>query len=168
MIVNHIIPQSSGGVLLCIVAFVVIKAAINRFGGGLNRIPGPRLAGLTDFWRLFVVWGRRPELVHIELHEKYGNIVRLGPRTVSVGDPQAIKIIYGLNSGFIKVRTPKFPPSIAICNLSCTRFLLTTSSRISILFNRLPPMELPYKACSIPPTANFMPSSGERYPMPMQ
>ncbi|KPM42947.1 hypothetical protein AK830_g3621 [Neonectria ditissima] len=102
MIVNQVIPQSTGGVLLCIVAFLVIKAAINRFGGGLNQIPGPRLAGLTDFWRLFVVWGRRPELVHIQLHERYGDIVRLGPRTVSVGDPQAIKIIYGLNSGFVK------------------------------------------------------------------
>lgn len=103
MIVNQVLPQSIGGILLWIFAFVVIKASINRFGGGLNAIPGPRLAGFTDLWRLLVVWGRRPELAHIKLHKKYGNIVRLGPRTVSVGDPEAIKIIYGLNSGFVKV-----------------------------------------------------------------
>ncbi|KAH7022054.1 pisatin demethylase [Ilyonectria destructans] len=102
MIVNQVLPQSIGGILLWILAFIVIKASINKFGGGLNAIPGPRFAGFSDLWRLLVVWGRRPELAHIKLHEKYGNIVRLGPRTVSVGDPEAIKIIYGLNSGFVK------------------------------------------------------------------
>ncbi|KAH7133758.1 pisatin demethylase [Dactylonectria macrodidyma] len=102
MIVNQILPQSASGILLCIVTCIILKAAINKFGGGLNAIPGPQLAGFSDLWRLFIVWGRRPELTHIKLHEKYGKIVRLGPRTVSVSDPQAIKVIYGLNSGFVK------------------------------------------------------------------
>ncbi|KAH0847503.1 Pisatin demethylase [Fonsecaea pedrosoi] len=82
---------------LCVVHF-----AANRYGTGINHIPGPALASFTDLWRCFVVWGRRPELKHIRLHEKYGPLVRLGPRVVSVSDPAAIPIIYALNSGFVK------------------------------------------------------------------
>ncbi|CAK7224304.1 hypothetical protein SEUCBS140593_005529 [Sporothrix eucalyptigena] len=76
--------------------------ARNRFGGGLNQVPGPFLAGWTDLWRMYMVWTRQPHLVHIDLHKKYGSIVRLGPRTVSVGDADAVKSIYALNAGIIK------------------------------------------------------------------
>ncbi|KAF4547698.1 Cytochrome P450-like protein 6 [Elsinoe fawcettii] len=74
----------------------------NKYSGGLNSVPGPFLASCTNWWRLFVVWGRRPDLAHIGLHGKYGSVVRIGPRTVSVSDPSALKTIYALNAGFIK------------------------------------------------------------------
>lgn len=76
--------------------------AYNRYAYGLNHIPGPKLASLTNFWRLFVVYGRRAELEYIRLHEKYGSLVRLGPNLVSVSDASAIPVIYALNAGFIK------------------------------------------------------------------
>ncbi|KAF3761754.1 hypothetical protein M406DRAFT_50315 [Cryphonectria parasitica EP155] len=74
----------------------------NRFRRGLNKYPGPFLASLTDWWRFIDVWGRRPEVTHIKLHEKYGDVVRLGPNTLSFADPVALKAIYGLNKGFVK------------------------------------------------------------------
>lgn len=74
----------------------------NKYNHGINQIPGPSLAALTDLWRLIIVWKRRPELEHIKLHQKYGPVVRLGPETVSVADPEAIKVIYALNAGFVK------------------------------------------------------------------
>lgn len=74
----------------------------NRYGQGLNHIPGPPLASYTNLWRFFVVWTRRAESTHLALHEKYGPLVRLGPRVVSVSDPAAIQIIYALNAGFVK------------------------------------------------------------------
>ncbi|KIW64809.1 hypothetical protein PV04_09717 [Phialophora macrospora] len=82
--------------------FLVARFGLNRYGGGLNHIPGPALAPFTNLWRFFVVWSRRPELAHIRLHEKYGPLVRLGPRVVSVSDPAAISVIYALNAGFVK------------------------------------------------------------------
>ncbi|KIW33140.1 uncharacterized protein PV07_00011 [Cladophialophora immunda] len=85
-----------------IASLCVVRLALNRYGTGINHIPGPALASFTDLWRFFVVWGRRPELKHIQLHEKYGPLVRLGPRVVSISDPAAIPIIYALNSGFVK------------------------------------------------------------------
>jgi hypothetical protein len=49
------------------------------------------------------VYQRRPELEHIRLHEKHGEVVRLGPNCLSFSDPKALKTIYGLNKGFVKV-----------------------------------------------------------------
>ena len=77
--------------------------AHNYFYNSLNLFPGPFWAHLTDIWRYIDVKCRRPELTHIALHCKYGDIVRLGPRTLSFADPKATKVIYGLNKGFTKV-----------------------------------------------------------------
>lgn len=75
----------------------------NRYHNGLNKYPGPLLASLTDWWRFWDVYGQRPEVTHRALHKKYGDVVRLGPNTLSFSDPRALKSIYGLNKGFIKV-----------------------------------------------------------------
>lgn len=75
----------------------------NRYHHGLNKYPGPVLASLTDWWRFWDVINRRPDITHIKLHEKNGDVVRLGPNTLSFADPAALKTIYGLNKGFVKV-----------------------------------------------------------------
>lgn len=90
--------------LSVIVAAVLVWLVKNRYHNGLNRYPGPFLASLTDWWRFVDVWGRRPEVTHRALHKKYGDVVRLGPNSLSFADPKALKTIYGLNKGFIKVR----------------------------------------------------------------
>ena len=77
----------------------------NRFHHGLNIYPGPFLASITDWWRFWIVYNRRPEVEHIKLHAKHGDIVRLGPNSLSFADPKALKSIYGLNKGFTKVCT---------------------------------------------------------------
>ncbi|KAI1178377.1 cytochrome P450 [Nemania sp. FL0916] len=74
----------------------------NRFYNGLNEYPGPFMASLTDLWRLWEVWGRKSEITHRKLHAQYGDVVRLGPKSLSFADPKALKTIYGLNKGFIK------------------------------------------------------------------
>jgi hypothetical protein len=77
--------------------------ANNYFNHGLNKYPGPLLAGLSDWWRFLDVYGRRPDVTHLKLHREHGDIVRLGPNVLSFSDPKAIKQIYGLNKGFVKV-----------------------------------------------------------------
>lgn len=76
----------------------------NRYGYGINKYPGPFLASLTDWWRFYDVYKQRPERTQRRLHEKHGPVVRLGPNTLTFSDPKALKTIYGLNKGFIKVR----------------------------------------------------------------
>jgi hypothetical protein len=82
----------------------LVYIASNHFKHGLNRYPGPFVASLTNWWRFFDVYGRRPEVSHIKLHRQHGDVVRLGPNVLSFADPAAIKQIYGLNKGFTKVR----------------------------------------------------------------
>jgi hypothetical protein len=50
------------------------------------------------------VWKGDHHNTAIDLHRKYGPLVRIGPKHISVGDSSAIPIIYGLNKGFTKVR----------------------------------------------------------------
>ncbi|KAI2621967.1 cytochrome P450 [Hypomontagnella submonticulosa] len=84
------------------VSVVLAWLVKNRYHNGLNKYPGPFLASLTDWWRFWDVYGQRPEVTHRKLHAKYGDVVRLGPNSLSFADPKALKTIYGLNKGFVK------------------------------------------------------------------
>jgi hypothetical protein len=82
---------------------IVLHFAINRYGRGLHKIPGPFLASVTDFWRMYHAYsnkGHRDYLLHREYHSP---ILRIGPKTVAVADPDAIKIIYGWKPLYRKV-----------------------------------------------------------------
>ena len=80
----------------------------NYFNHGLNKYPGPFLARFTDCWRFWDVYQRRPDITQLKLHRQHGDIVRLGPNTLSFASPRAIKQIYGLNKGMVKVRNSDF------------------------------------------------------------
>lgn len=69
----------------------------------LNHIPGPLLAGLSDYWRAW--YQRRGELRGklVELHKQHGPVVRYGVRSVSVNDPSAVDVVYGSRAGFVIV-----------------------------------------------------------------
>ncbi len=82
---------------------LVIYLLSNYYNRGLNKYPGPFLASVTDWWRFWIVYKRRPEVEHIRLHAKHGDVVRLGPNNLSFANPKALKTIYGLNKGFVKV-----------------------------------------------------------------
>jgi hypothetical protein len=81
----------------------------NYFKHGLNKYPGPFLASLTDWWRFVDVYKRRPEVTHLKLHARHGDVVRLGPNSLSFADPKALKSIYGLNKGYVKVIATRKP-----------------------------------------------------------
>ncbi|KAL2021696.1 hypothetical protein VTK56DRAFT_6788 [Thermocarpiscus australiensis] len=102
MITDQLVQLLSQHWLAAVLAVVLAWLTRNRYHNGLNKYPGPFLASLTDWWRFFDVYRRRPERSHIALHKKYGPVVRLGPNTLSFADPEALKTIYGLNKGFIK------------------------------------------------------------------
>lgn len=118
------IQKACLGLLFCFLTHCVWKVLASP----LNTIPGPFLASkyieLKDFlhfvcmivlieytrslewtnlWRLFDVWGGRCELTQKLLHEKYGPVVRLGPNSVSLGDPELIGTLYGIKKDWLKV-----------------------------------------------------------------
>ena len=95
--------------LVLLPIFFAAYLAKNYLNHGLDKYPGPVLASLTDWWRFFDVLGRRPDVTQNELHRKYGDIVRLGPNALSFANPSALKSIYGLNKGFVKVLSFQWP-----------------------------------------------------------
>lgn len=105
---------------------IVARLAANYFHHSLNKYPGPLLASLTNWWRFFDVYNRRPELTHIALHKKHGDIVRLGPNYLSFADPQALKQIYGLNKGYTK--SEFYPVQQAVANGHPLPSLFSTTS----------------------------------------
>ncbi|CAI7666032.1 unnamed protein product [Penicillium manginii] len=68
----------------------------------LARFPGPFWASVSRAWIVRSVIRGNPHETQRLLHARYGHIVRIAPNELSISDPEAIKIIYGVNSGFIK------------------------------------------------------------------
>lgn len=103
MALQAVIPMLLANLPSLLLVTAVAYLLRNYFNNGLNKYPGPILARFTDWWRFWDVYGRRPEVTHINLHRKHGDVVRLGPNYLSFSNPAALKAIYGLNKGFIKV-----------------------------------------------------------------
>ncbi|EPS38807.1 hypothetical protein H072_7405 [Dactylellina haptotyla CBS 200.50] len=81
---------------------VILQLLFTRYKSHLRRVPGPFIASFTNAWRLKQNYGRRPEVVHQNLHRKYGDLVRIGPNCVSVGSANEVKTIYGITKLFQK------------------------------------------------------------------
>ena len=72
------------------------------FRSDLKKIPGPKWARVTVFWRPWVLrHGKAPDVYH-ELHQRYGPLVRTAPGVVSISDPKAITSIYGIGTKYYK------------------------------------------------------------------
>lgn len=89
-----------------VLAFVVAIALHNRYGYGLVNFAGPTAASFTTLWRARHIkqnWTKRPAIV--KLHEEFGDIVRIGPKTLSFASPTAIDAIYSANANMPKAST---------------------------------------------------------------
>jgi hypothetical protein len=76
----------------------LLYALYTRYATPLRKVPGPILASITKLW---IVKQQRNFLRHfvdMDLHKKYGAIVRIAPNEVMVSSPQAFKTIYGISS----------------------------------------------------------------------
>lgn len=88
---------------LFVAACVMTHHIVAEYQSSLRVIPGPVLARFTRFYRAWKIAQGDAPVFYRRLHEKYGPIVRTGPRTVDISDPNAVQVIYGINSKFVKV-----------------------------------------------------------------
>lgn len=84
-------------------ALLVLAVRLLRNYLRLKSIPGPFLAQFTDLWRSRAQNSPNFGFKMLELHRKYGPLVRTGPNFVSVSDPAAVPIIYGSKPVWLKV-----------------------------------------------------------------
>lgn len=73
----------------------------------LKNIPGPFLASFTDIWRAYAHNVGSLSTTLLQLHDKYGPLVRIGPNSVSISDPAAVRVIYSNHGLFKKVYQPE-------------------------------------------------------------
>lgn len=85
--------------------FIVVLATFlyRSFTPGLRKLPGPFWAKYSWFWRMHSVSDGQHPFKLLELHNKHGPLVRIGPKHVSIGDAKQIPLIYGYNTKYSKV-----------------------------------------------------------------
>jgi hypothetical protein len=61
------------------------------------------VVGVTDLWRLWLVYtGNYAPLIK-KLHEKHGPIVRIGPNLLDLDCPELTRVIYSTDGKWMKV-----------------------------------------------------------------
>lgn len=83
-------------------AFLAFSLYYNHFFGHLNSVPGPFVNSISSIPRVWSVWKGTSHWEDLDLHRKYGKIVRLSPKIVSVCDLALFESIYGISSRFYK------------------------------------------------------------------
>lgn len=101
---QQILDLSLSSLLLLLTGFYGTILAIQFILDPLRDIPGPLLARFTRFWLFFEIYKGSFERTNIELHRKYGPIVRVAPGEYSIDDFEAARTIYGYSNAFVKVR----------------------------------------------------------------
>ncbi|KAL8829801.1 MAG: hypothetical protein Q9191_001804 [Dirinaria sp. TL-2023a] len=81
---------------------LVIQTLYNAYATPLRRVPGPWLAKFTRFWLFRAINSRKFESINLELHRKYGPVVRIAPNEYSIDDPEAANIIYRPRDQLVK------------------------------------------------------------------
>jgi hypothetical protein len=88
-----------------ILAHIVLAQVIYRFClDPLRHIPGPTVARFTELWRTrrYALGGWHQDI--LDLHDRYGPVVRIAPNEISFVDKDALTKVYGHSTGTKKVR----------------------------------------------------------------
>lgn len=81
-----------------IVIFFLTIAAYRLWFHPLAKVPGPRLAAISNVWLAYHVRNGRARELGKHLHSVYGSVVRVGPTEVWFDSEEAFRKIYGSNS----------------------------------------------------------------------
>lgn len=100
---QNVFEFSTSSLLLAVLGLYILYCVIKAATDPLRAIPGPFLARFTRLWYFHAVYKGNFELTNVELHKKYGSVVRVAPNEYSIDDVDAAKTIYGHGSNFIKV-----------------------------------------------------------------
>ncbi|THU80149.1 cytochrome P450 [Dendrothele bispora CBS 962.96] len=65
----------------------------------LANYPGPALSKVSKLWAIWVLWRGKQHLVYKELHELYGDVVRVGPNELSIRHADAVQSTLALPKG---------------------------------------------------------------------
>ncbi|KAI8623937.1 cytochrome P450 [Xylariaceae sp. FL1651] len=91
--------------------FIIARMGYRRYATPLRSIPGPFLASCTRLWKVRSTISENTHWEHVELHRKYGPVVRIGPAEVSFSSPHVARNILSAGKRFYKTDFYSvFPP----------------------------------------------------------
>ncbi|EXJ71095.1 uncharacterized protein A1O5_06088 [Cladophialophora psammophila CBS 110553] len=88
--------------LLVLLLLLVARGLYKRYNSPLSTWPGPLLASCSRVWKFWVTYKGHSEHDYMDLHRKYGPIVRTGPNELSFASPEAAKDIFAVGKGVEK------------------------------------------------------------------
>ena len=103
MILESLLDVSSTTLIVVFAVGILIYSVLQYAFDPLCSIPGPFLARFSRLWYFLEIYKGGFEEMNIELHRKYGPIVRVAPHEYSIDDVDAARTIYGHGNAFIKV-----------------------------------------------------------------
>ncbi|KAK0640198.1 NAD-dependent protein deacetylase hst2-1 [Lasiodiplodia hormozganensis] len=99
LVILRNLPLLLASVAVLLLVKLAATAVYNVYFHPLSKYPGPKYATMSTItWWLIGYTGRIEGWTRRQ-HEKYGEVVRLGPDRLSYTNPQALKDIYGHRSG---------------------------------------------------------------------
>ncbi|KAI5859518.1 cytochrome P450 [Durotheca rogersii] len=113
---TRVLLLTAGGLLrehwmYLIPLFVVIRLLYKRYASPLRSYPGPFLASCTRLWKVISTASENTHLHHIELHRKYGPVVRIAPNELSFSSPTVARNVLSAGKRFYKTDFyAVFPP----------------------------------------------------------
>jgi cytochrome P450 len=75
-------------------AVLALYITYQLFFHPLSRYPGPLLGRLTQWYDVYHAYVGDKHILFQRLHQKYGTVVRFSPSSLSINDPDALRIIY--------------------------------------------------------------------------
>ncbi|SPO07790.1 related to pisatin demethylase / cytochrome P450 monooxygenase [Cephalotrichum gorgonifer] len=87
---------------VAVASLILLPTFYNLFFHPLRKVPGPLLARFSQSWRNHKYFRGTWHDDAIELHRKYGNVVRIAPDEVSFVDAAALKALYGHGQKVVK------------------------------------------------------------------
>ena len=97
-------PGWQGNAIALLITLSLAYIVRIKFRAGLRDVPGPFVASWSSIDRILTAARGNQFLSHLEYHEKYGELVRVGPNHVSLSNADLIPSVYGITSKFYKVR----------------------------------------------------------------
>ena len=88
---------------LALMLWTLFIKLYQAYASPLRDVQGPWLARFTRFWYAKSTYSRQGHKINMDLHNKYGPIVRIAPNEYSIDDLEAAKIIYRSRDPLVKV-----------------------------------------------------------------
>lgn len=89
--------QMTAAAAVVLLLYAVIVAVQRLYLSPISHIPGPRLAALTQYYEFYydIILGGKYTFKILEMHKKYGSVVRISPWEIHVGEHDFHDELYG-------------------------------------------------------------------------